>query len=314
MKIAIIGAGVSGIVLGSLLKKNINCKLTIFEKRTKIFDNTNGIQLSPNSKKILELLNFKEILKKDDYLIIDKLIVRDLYTKKLLSEIILNFKKLNDYITIDRSILLKKIFEYYKLFENLKNVEVQNIDYETNEVFFSNQKLKYDFIFLCDGIFSKLKKNIEINNLIFTGLYALRGTFFSTNNDYNINLYLGNNEHFVNYKLNNLNKSKHNFVWIINKKFKNEKLNINSYDKKDDRLIQTFFEKFQTKFNFLKEISNINVWPIYKNKKIVFGKKKVIYIGDSSHGFIPSRAQGASQAIEDAYHSYKLIKSGTLNT
>ncbi len=85
MRIAIIGAGVSGVILGSLLKKNFKCELTIFEKRSKIFDNTNGIQLSPNSIKILELLNFKEILKKEDYLIINKLIVRDLYSQKLLS-------------------------------------------------------------------------------------------------------------------------------------------------------------------------------------------------------------------------------------
>ena len=313
MKIAIVGAGVSGIVLGSLLKKNINCELTIFEKRSKIFDNTNGIQLSPNSIKILELLNFKEVLKKKDFLIIDKLIVRDLYSEKLLSEIILNFKKLDDYITIDRSILLKRIFDYYSLFENLKNLEVQNIDYETNEVFFDNQKLKYDFIFLCDGIFSKLKKNIELNNLIFTGLYALRGTFFKSSDDYNVNLYLGNNEHFVNYRLNNLSNSKHNFVWVINKKIKNEKLNIYGYDKKDNDLIKLFFEKFCVKFEFLKNTSDVNVWPIYKNKKIVFGKKNVICIGDSSHGFIPSRAQGASQAIEDAYYSYKLLKSGNLS-
>ena len=313
MKIAIVGAGVSGIVLGSLLKKNINCELTIFEKRSKIFDNTNGIQLSPNSIKILELLNFKEVLKKKDFLIIDKLIVRDLYSEKLLSEIILNFKKLDDYITIDRSILLKRIFDYYSLFENLRNLEVQNIDYETNEVFFDNQKLKYDFIFLCDGIFSKLKKNIELNNLIFTGLYALRGTFFKSSDDYNVNLYLGNNEHFVNYRLNNLSNSKHNFVWVINKKIKNEKLNIYGYDKKDNDLIKLFFEKFCVKFEFLKNTSDVNVWPIYKNKKIVFGKKNVICIGDSSHGFIPSRAQGASQAIEDAYYSYKLLKSGNLS-
>ena len=236
-----------------------------------------------------------------------------MYSEKLLSEIILNFKKLDDYITIDRSILLKRIFDYYSLFENLKNLEVQNIDYETNEVFFDNQKLKYDFIFLCDGIFSKLKKNIELNNLIFTGLYALRGTFFKSSDDYNVNLYLGNNEHFVNYRLNNLSNSKHNFVWVINKKIKNEKLNIYGYDKKDNDLIKLFFEKFCVKFEFLKNTSDVNVWPIYKNKKIVFGKKNVICIGDSSHGFIPSRAQGASQAIEDAYYSYKLLKSGNLS-
>ena len=35
MKIAIVGAGVR-VILGSLLK-NINCELTIFEKRSKIF-------------------------------------------------------------------------------------------------------------------------------------------------------------------------------------------------------------------------------------------------------------------------------------
>ena len=52
------------------------------------------------------------------------------------------FKKLDDYITIDRSILLKRIFDYYSLFENLKNLEVQNIDYETNEVFFDGWDCK----------------------------------------------------------------------------------------------------------------------------------------------------------------------------
>ena len=46
---------------------------------------------------------------------------------------------------------------------------------------------------------------------------------------------------------------------------------------------------------------------------VVFGKKNVICICDSSHGFIQSRAQGASQAIEDAYYSYKLLKSGNLS-
>ncbi len=49
-KVAIIGAGISGLYLANLLEKNSNYDYKIFEKRTKIDLNNNyGIQLSINS-------------------------------------------------------------------------------------------------------------------------------------------------------------------------------------------------------------------------------------------------------------------------
>ena len=39
----------------------------------------------------------------------------------------------------------------------------------------------------------------------------------------------------------------------------------------------------------------------------------LFFIGDSAHGFIPSRAQGAAQAIEDSFALYKIISSKNLS-
>ena len=72
----------------------------------------------------------------------------------------------------------------------------------------------FDYIILCDGIFSKLK-NIADQSISFSGLYALRGSYDLTNdNSSNIHLWLGENEHLVNYKINNFEISQYNYVWI----------------------------------------------------------------------------------------------------
>ena len=40
--------------------------------------------------------------------------------------------------------------------------------------------------------------------------------------------------------------------------------------------------------------------------------KRHFFIGDSAHGFIPSRAQGAAQAIEDSYELFNLIATNDI--
>ena len=61
-KVAIIGAGISGLYLANLLENNSNYDYKIFEKRTKIdFNNNYGIQLSINSISLLNKIGFKKI-------------------------------------------------------------------------------------------------------------------------------------------------------------------------------------------------------------------------------------------------------------
>ena len=61
-KIAIIGAGISGLVLGNLLKKNLNFEFTIFEKNSELdLSEGYGIQLSSNSVYVLNNIGFKNL-------------------------------------------------------------------------------------------------------------------------------------------------------------------------------------------------------------------------------------------------------------
>ena len=64
-KIAIIGAGISGLFIANLFKRNSNYKITIYEKNHSIdLEEGYGIQLSVNSVKLLNKIEFEKF--KDD--------------------------------------------------------------------------------------------------------------------------------------------------------------------------------------------------------------------------------------------------------
>ena len=58
-KVAIIGAGISGLFIANLFKKNLNYQITVFEKNNSInLEEGYGIQLSVNSVKLLNQIGF----------------------------------------------------------------------------------------------------------------------------------------------------------------------------------------------------------------------------------------------------------------
>ena len=64
-KIGIIGAGISGLFIANLFKRNSNYLISIFEKNHEInLDEGYGIQLSVNSVKLLNQIGFDKF--KDD--------------------------------------------------------------------------------------------------------------------------------------------------------------------------------------------------------------------------------------------------------
>ena len=61
-KIAIIGAGISGLFIANLFKKDSNYQVTVFEKSSLIdLEEGYGIQLSVNSIKLLNKIGFDKI-------------------------------------------------------------------------------------------------------------------------------------------------------------------------------------------------------------------------------------------------------------
>ena len=67
-KIAIIGAGISGLFIANLFKKNPNYQITIYEKNNSISQEEGyGIQLSVNSVKFLNEIGFDKIENKEKF-------------------------------------------------------------------------------------------------------------------------------------------------------------------------------------------------------------------------------------------------------
>ena len=67
-KVAIIGSGIAGLALASLLKTNSNFEFVVYEKE----DNLNleegfGLQLSTNSVSILNKIGFNQLNKNEKY-------------------------------------------------------------------------------------------------------------------------------------------------------------------------------------------------------------------------------------------------------
>ena len=61
-KVAIIGAGISGLIFANILRQDSNYEITIYEKNNSInFDKGYGIQLSINSIKLLNKIGFKNL-------------------------------------------------------------------------------------------------------------------------------------------------------------------------------------------------------------------------------------------------------------
>ena len=68
-KIAIIGAGISGLFLANLFKKNSNYEVTIYEKNNSIeLDEGYGIQLSTNSIKLINEIGFDTFNQNDRFI------------------------------------------------------------------------------------------------------------------------------------------------------------------------------------------------------------------------------------------------------
>ena len=118
-KIAIIGAGISGLFFANLLKNNSNYDFTIFEKNTSLnMENGYGIQLSPNSVKLLNEIGFKN-LDINNFFNPKKISFINAKDNKKICD--LDISKFNDYnnhyTTLKRSTLLKFLFDPSRSFD-----------------------------------------------------------------------------------------------------------------------------------------------------------------------------------------------------
>ena len=206
-KIAIIGAGISGLFIANLFKKNSDYQVAIYEKSNSInLEEGYGIQLSVNSVKLLNEIEFNKFEN-----------ARKFNPKKIIFFSSKNFKKICDlnisdfnsencqYTTLKRSDLInflkKDIENLIKFNHNVSSINKENqkiqLTFKNNEIF------ECDYLIISDGVFSKSRSLISNNKSQpkYNNTLAIRGKITNSSkiDNENISLFLGSDFHQVIY-------------------------------------------------------------------------------------------------------------------
>jgi salicylate hydroxylase len=288
--IAIIGAGIAGLTLGIMLKKN-NIPNVIFERSSDVSENGAGISISPNGKRVLEKLE-----------ILDELQINSGNSTKSIF-----YSNLKEITTISTNILTTSrkclhdalLNKYIDLGGNIKfNSELKDMNTKRNQICLKNGEFfKVRHIAACDGIKSIChKKESAINsNPKYSGYSVWRVIFESKQTS--INFHLGPNFHVVSYPV---DSNRVSFVAAL----KNDNKFKESWKEKGtiDDLLDEVPPRIIDKYKSIKESKNIYRWGVYIRPQIEFlFKENITYLGDAAHPIVPFIGQGGCMALEDAY-------------
>ena len=318
-RVAIIGAGISGLFIANLFKRNSDYQITIYEKNSSVaLEEGYGVQLSVMSIKLLNKIGFKklEINKKFTP---EKI---NFYSNKDLNKICeLDIAEFNSedckYTTLKRSSLIN----FLKAdLEDLimTGYNISKIDQQDKQIklYFENEETKEcDYLIISDGVFSKSKSLISKSETKpkYNNTLAIRGILTKSLefiDDKNISLFLGPDFHHVIYPVSP--NGDLNFIAIM-------KYHLSEEDQKNYSLFSdnTFIKKVLQKIplenkDFLYDLKELKIFPVFISENFhKLQSNNVHLIGDAFFAFPPSFAQGASQSIEGAYELFKNIENNT---
>ena len=295
--IAIIGAGISGLTLGCVLKES-GVSVIIFEKSSRASEQGAGISISPNGLIVLRKIGIENDLRSESG---NPKEVQFFYNQNKLTSFPV------DLVTTSRQCLYKNLLNKYLSLggEVLFDHEVSNISLIDSNISFTNNKsFNVNHIAACDGIKSKCRsliyKDAEQPAYI---VYSLWRGILEENQSEN-HIHLGPNFHIVTYPIDNTRTS---FVAAV----KNSKKTEESWKTKGtyEGLCNDLPESTRHIYESLQDSNEIYKWGVY-TKKIPdkLFDNNITFLGDAAHPMVPFLGQGGCMALEDAYIFGKLIK------
>ena len=318
-KIAIIGAGISGLFITNLFKKNPNYQITIYEKNTSInLDEGYGVQLSVNSIKLLNEIGFEKLHNNEKFTP-EKI---NFYSNKSLDKICeLDITEFNSedckYTTLKRSSLINFLkSDLEGLIRTGYNISKIDQKDKKIKLSFENAEVKEcDYLIISDGVFSKSKSLMSKDEAKpkYNNTLAIRGILNKSPENIdskNIALFLGSDFHHVVYPVSP--NGDLNFIAIMKYQLSiEEQKNYSLFS--DNSFIKKVLEKFPSRNkSFLNDLKELKIFPVFVSKNFYkLQNDNIHFIGDAFFAFPPSFAQGASQSIEGAYDLFKSIENST---
>lgn len=291
-KIAIIGAGISGLCIGNFLRQNSGYEITVYEKNNSVnLEKGYGIQLSVNSIKLLNKIGFQNINLENKFHP-NKVNFYSLKNNKKICNLDISAFNINEakYTTLQRFTLINFLKDQLpdSLINYNKKVTQINYEAENIEVIFENNaSIKCDYLIISDGSFSKTKSLIakrDIKPKYFNSV-ALRATINKNDlqgiDSNNISLSLGSNLHTVSYPVDN--KGEVNFVSILRKKLSSKEFSDHSLFESKDFIFSILSEiSKQVDPDIIKNLKNIRCFPIFVSSEIYQPtNKNTFLIGDA---------------------------------
>ena len=318
-KIAIIGAGISGLFIANLFKRNSNYQITIYEKSNSIsLEEGYGVQLSVNSIKLLNEIGFKE-LRNNEKFNPEKI---NFYSSRNLKKICeLNIANFNtddcSYTTLKRSTLIdflkKDLGNLIKTDYNISKIKQHSK--QINLSFENDETDECDYLIISDGVFSKSKSLISNyeSKPKYNDTLAIRGILTKSPENIdnkNISLFLDSDFHQVIYPTNASGDL--NFIAIMKYQLSIDQGKNHSLFS-DNSFVQKVLEKIPLENKkFLDNLSELKIFPVFVSENFYKIQNNNIHlIGDAFFALPPSFAQGASQSIEGAYELFENIKNNT---
>ena len=315
-KIAIIGAGISGLFIANLFKKFSDYEVTIYEKNESInIEEGYGIQLSVNSVKLLNEIKFDKFHNEKKFNPKKINFYSSKNSKKICDLNISDFNSENcQYTTLKRSDLInflkKEVNDLIRLNHNVSRIDQENQRIQLG--FENNVTFECDYLIISDGVFSKSRSLItnNKNQPRYNNTLAIRGMIPNSYKiDYeNISLFLGPDFHQVIYPV--TQNGDLNFIAIMKYKLSmEEQKNFSLFEEK------SFIKKVlknvpRENKEFFNEIKELKIFPVFVSRDFFKTKNDNIhFIGDAFFAFPPSFAQGASQSIEGAYELFESIEN-----
>ncbi|MEG8099020.1 FAD-dependent monooxygenase [Candidatus Liberibacter brunswickensis] len=318
--IAIVGAGISGLTLANSLVK-FGIQSCVLEKKDQWSEKGFGIQISPNSSRILKKIGILDQLE-DVWIEPKDFVFRSGFSLKELSRFSCSDYSRNNwggaYGVVKRDTLHKILLSNLKTQSLVKlhlSTNVTNPDFTK----ISNiQNKKPDLIVGADGLNSNIRRYIDTQPIIFSGSIALR-CLISQNDApdfidrHSVNVFFGSNSHLVTYPLREDNTI--NIVFITDKNtlsdisfLKQDKENKISENKK--WFLKNLKNWHKEIIDLILKTNDTHIYPLFECIcNLWHNNRDTVLIGDAAHTFLPLIAQGANMAVEDAYILSQLLST-----